>query len=97
MKNNIHPQVVAALLVGFSLLSAGLAAADWRVELRESLRAKYTLTETGKDRITIAQPGTVIVIQKGGISGNIVSLPTYTVNKVIAGDVSQAAKTTMLP
>lgn len=58
--------------------------------LKEALEAKYQLTKTGIDRVRITQPGTVFVVQKSGISGDLASDLTFLNNKVNDGQIAQA-------
>ena len=76
--------VVAALIGGGKVYAADHS------ELQEALQAKYQLTKTGIDRVRITQPGTVLVIQKEGISGDLASDMTFLNNKVRDGQVAQA-------
>jgi hypothetical protein len=65
-------------------------ADDWTKALEESLKAKYELTKTGIDRVRITKPGTVLVIQKENISGDLASDSTFLNNKVENGQIAQA-------
>jgi len=58
--------------------------------LEEALKAKYELTKTGIDRVRITKPGTVLVIQKENISGDLASDATFLNNKVENGQIAQA-------
>lgn len=81
-------RVISATLIAFSLVSS--ASAGDRSTLEEALRAKYELTKTGLDRVRITQPGTVLVIQKEGVSGDLSSDMSFLNNKVRDGQVAQA-------
>jgi hypothetical protein len=70
--------------------AAKLVYAGSHDAIKEALEAKYQLTKTGIDRARITQPGTVFVIQKNGISGDLATDATFLNNKVIDGQVSQA-------
>src|SRR5438132_13836460 len=61
-----------------------------RSALEDALKSKYEFTKTGIDRVRITQPGTVLVIQKEGISGDLSSDMTFLNNKVRDGQVAQA-------
>jgi hypothetical protein len=61
-----------------------------RSALEEGLKTKYELTKTGIDRVRITQPGTVLVIQKEGISGDLSTDMSFLNNKVHDGQVAQA-------
>ncbi len=63
-------------------------AADHAVE--DALIAKYQLTKTGMDRVRITQPGTVLILQKDGISGDLATDMSFLENKVTDGKVAQA-------
>jgi hypothetical protein len=76
--------------IGLLTLAGPFARASNHDALKEALEAKYQLTKTGIDRVRITQPGTVFVIQKDGISGDLASDATFLNNKVSNGQVSQA-------
>jgi hypothetical protein len=67
------------------------ASADNHAALKEALETKYQLTKTGIDRVRITQPGTVFVLQKDGISGDLSSDATFLNNKVKDGQIAQAS------
>ncbi|HEV2200657.1 MAG TPA: hypothetical protein VGR73_12610 [Bryobacteraceae bacterium] len=71
-------------------LGCAATAADWKNTLEESLASNYELTKTGLDRVRITKAGTVLVIRKDNISGDLASDLTYLNNKVIGGTVQQA-------
>ena len=58
--------------------------------LKNALETKYQLTKTGIDRVRITQPGTVFIVQKDGISGDLSSDATFLNNKVKDGQIAQA-------
>lgn len=72
------------------ILSTVLAHASDHKALEEALKAKYQITKTGMDRARITEPGTVLVIQKDGISGDLATDMTFLNNKVRDGQVAQA-------
>jgi hypothetical protein len=59
--------------------------------LKAALETKYQLTKTGIDRVRITQPGTVFILQKEGISGDLSSDATFLNNKVQDGQIAQAS------
>lgn len=81
-------QILVAVVT--ALGSASTATAGDRNALEEALKAKYELTKTGIDRVRITQPGTVLVIQKEGISGDLSGDMSFLNNKVRDGQVAQA-------
>jgi hypothetical protein len=85
-------RICLSLLVVGAVLAAthSTVPADWKKNLEESLKGRYELTKTGLDRIRITKPGTVLVIRKEGISGDLASDMTFLNNKVIEGQVAQA-------
>ena len=88
MKANIFTLKLAVVL---GLFAAGNTAA-WagsNEALKEALEAKYQLTKTGMDRVRITQQGTVLVVQKDGISGDLSSDLTFLNNKVHDGQIAQ--------
>lgn len=58
-------------------------------QLEEALRAKYEFAKTGMDRVRITKPGTVLVVMKEGISGDLSKDLSYLDNNVIDGEISQ--------
>jgi len=66
------------------------AADDSKSALQEALRAKYELTKTGMDRVRITKPGTVLIFQKEGVSGDLASDLTFLNNKIVDGNIAQA-------
>jgi len=69
--------------------SVPLRANDHDV-LKNALETKYQLTKTGIDRVRITQPGTVFILQKDGVSGDLSSDATFLNNKVKDGQIAQA-------
>jgi hypothetical protein len=80
-------RVFAAIFV---LVTLGSLGALDRGALEEALKSKYEITKTGMDRARITQPGTVLVIQKEGITGDLATDMTFLNNRVRDGQVSQA-------
>jgi hypothetical protein len=89
MKIQFANMTLACALV-LALTSSVSAFAGDHDLLKNALETKYQLTKTGIDRIRITQPGTVFIVQKDGISGDLSSDATYLNNKVKEGQVSQA-------
>jgi hypothetical protein len=79
-----------AVVLGFVVLCCATAWAGTHDALKEALEAKYQITKTGEDRVRITKPGTVFVLQKDGISGDLASDLTFLNNKVRDGQVAQA-------
>lgn len=74
------------------LLMGGLAStanASDHGALKEALEGKYQITKTGIDRVRITQQGTVFILQKDGISGDLASDATFLNNKVHDGQIVQ--------
>jgi hypothetical protein len=67
------------------------AAAEWKDDLTGKLRSTYVQTGTGTDRLRITRPGTIFVLQKDGVSGDLARDLTYQQNKVRDGEVAQAS------
>ena len=76
----------AVLVLGMITTASG----GDRSALEDALKSKYEFTKTGIDRVRITQPGTVLVIQKEGISGDLSSDMSFLNNKVRDGQVAQA-------
>ena len=74
----------------FVLFTAHAYAADWKNTLEESLASNYEMTKTGLDRVRITKAGTVLVIRKENISGDLASDMTFLNNKIIDGAAQQA-------
>jgi hypothetical protein len=73
------------------VLSTDSTAADWRNILEDSLASNYEMTRTGIDRVRITKAGTLLVIRKENISGDLASDLTFLNNKVIDGTVQQGS------
>ena len=86
--NQVRNQIVVAILILF--VATGIAKAGDRSALEEALKSKYQITKTGIDRVRITEPGTILVIQKEGISGDLSSDMSFLNNKVRDGQVAQA-------
>jgi len=82
----LHAAIATMIVLGLVTI---VTASD-RGALEEALKAKYELTKTGIDRVRITQPGTVLIIQKEGISGDLSSDMSFLNNKVHDGQVAQA-------
>lgn len=78
------------VILGVILAGISIALASERSALEEALKSKYELTKTGIDRVRITQPGTILVVQKEGISADLSSDMTFLNNKVLNGQVAQA-------
>ena len=89
MKIQISRARVAAMAM-MILIAGRTAYAANHDALKEGLEAKYQITKTGIDRVRITQPGTVFIVQKDGISGDLASDLTFLNNKVRDGQVAQA-------
>src|SRR5438132_13153121 len=76
----------AVLVLGMVTTASG----GDRSALEDALKSKYEFTKSGFDRVRIMQPGTVLVIQKEGISGDLSSDMSFLNNKVRDGQVAQA-------
>lgn len=87
-QHNIRHQIVLAAVMLFGAVS--IATAGDRSALEEALKSKYQITKTGIDRVRITEPGTILVIQKEGISGDLSSDMSFLNNKVRGGQVAQA-------
>jgi len=73
-----------------ALASCASASAGDHSAIKDALEAKYQLTKTGIDRVRVTQPGTVFIVQKDGISGDLASDMTFLNNKVSDGQIAQA-------
>jgi hypothetical protein len=85
-----YAKVMLACASALALTSGASSMASDHNALKNALETKYQLTKTGIDRIRITQPGTVFIVQKDGISGDLSSDATFLNNKVKDGQVSQA-------
>ena len=86
MDSSKHLVVAIAILLCFCSTLFGDPRAASK-ELEEALKAKYQITKTGFDRLRITQPGTVLVVQKDGISANRSTEAGMITSKVIDGNV----------
>ena len=75
------------LVVGIAGLSAVAFAADWKDALKENIQSSYKMSKIGLDRIRITQPGTVFLLQKDGVAGDLATDGTFTQNVVENGEV----------
>lgn len=89
MKTAIAGWMFACPLVLALGIGATANASDHSA-LKEALEAKYQLTKMGIDRVRITKPGTVFVIQKDGISGDLSTDMTLLNNKIQDGQIAQA-------
>jgi hypothetical protein len=79
--------------VGLLIVALASCASAWAGDhsaIKDALEAKYQLTKTGIDRVRVTQPGTVFIVQKDGISGDLASDMTFLNNKVSDGQIAQA-------
>ena len=86
----IHTRICSALTVLAILFLGGTANASNHDALKAALESKYQLTKTGIDRIRVTQPGTVFVLQKDGISGDLALDMSFLNNKIRDGQIAQA-------
>jgi hypothetical protein len=89
MRNEFTKMMLACTTV-LALTSGVSAMANDHDALKTALETKYQLTKTGIDRVRITQPGTVFILQKDGISGDLSSDATFLNNKVKDGQIAQA-------
>jgi len=83
-------KMVLACTSVLALTSAVPSMAGDHDALKDALESKYQLTKTGIDRVRITQPGTVFIVQKDGISGDLSGDATFLNNKVTDGQIAQA-------
>lgn len=86
--DHLRNQIVAAILI--LSVATSIAKAGDRSALEEALKPKYQITKTGIYRVRITEPGTILVIRKEGISGDLSSDMSFLNNKVRDGQVAQA-------
>jgi hypothetical protein len=87
MKSNVFGVIVALSLLCCAPL---VATEDWKDEVRAKVLEGVKLSKTGSDRLRITETGTVFVIQKDGVSGNLASDMTILRVSVTDGEVAQA-------
>lgn len=81
----------AVLLLGIPFMSTSAQAKNWKDSLEAELRRSIKVTKVGTDAMRITDPGTVFVIQKEGLSGDLSSDFTSLLNHVTPeGNVRQA-------
>jgi hypothetical protein len=83
--------VLVSLMMAQTLYATAPYETEWKTSLQESLSSNYELTKTGIDRIRITKAGTLLVIRKENISGDLASDMTFLNNKVIDGSVQQGS------
>lgn len=62
---------------------------DWKDTLKAKLKEVYTITQTQSDLSGITKPGTVLVVQREGIRGDLVTDESTSSTKVKDGQVRQ--------
>jgi hypothetical protein len=82
---------VVGLMMAGALNALAGAEAPWKAALQESLASNYELAKTGIDRVRITKAGTLLVIRKENISGDLASDMTFLNNKVVDGSVQQGS------
>jgi hypothetical protein len=86
-------RMMALLLATMATLSpsvSGMRGDDtWKDALKEKLLEGVSITKTGIDRLRITDPGTVFVIQKDGVAGNLASDMTIQQVTIKDGEVQQ--------
>lgn len=78
--------ILIALLVP---THAEAAKPTWRKALEESLASTYELSRVSIDSTRITKPGSLLVIRKENISGDVAGTLSFAKNKVIDGKVQQ--------
>ena len=72
-RTKIYTQIAALIVAGMILagMTPCIAAAQAMASLEEQLQAQYSLVKMGGDSNgpAVIEPGTVLIIQKGGILG----------------------------
>lgn len=63
--------------------------AEWKDALKEKIESQIKLTKIGIDRIRITQPGTLLIIKKDGISGDLATDATFSKTMVEGGEIKQ--------
>jgi hypothetical protein len=86
-----YAKVMLACASALALISGVSSMASDHNTLKTALETKYQLTKTGIDRVRITQPGTVFIVRKDGISGDLSSDATFLNNKVTDGQIAQAS------
>ena len=86
----LSPRLWKSICATAIIMGAAVAHASSHGDLEEALKAKYEITKTGMDRARITQPGTVLIIQKEGISGDLATDTTFLNNRIRDGQVAQA-------
>jgi hypothetical protein len=88
MKIQFARQTIVFPLLLMVVLASTAKASDHSA-LKEALEGKYQITKTGIDRVRITQQGTVFILQKDGVSGDLSSDATFLNNKVHDGQIAQ--------
>src|SRR5437016_5005396 len=83
----LHALTISAAL---NVLMAGTSiGADWKDALEQKLRADIVVADVSGDRLRITRPGTVFVVQKDGVSGDLASDLTFLKVYVRDGQIEQ--------
>jgi hypothetical protein len=64
-----------------------IGAAEWKDKLKADIESTWQMSKVGFDRIRITQAGTVFVIRKEGITGDLANDGTFTRNSVEKGRI----------
>ncbi len=91
----MNKRFMAILLL---VLSAGgrLSAADWKSELEQKLQSVYKVSKLSKISNDVTAAGTVLVIKKDGISGDLMNDSIFVATRVKDGQIQQAGGLTAL-
>lgn len=80
---------IVPFAVMFATLAAPVLGAPDRQDLKTQLLELYEVTKTGRDELRVTSPGTVLVIQKEGITGNPSTEITEAMTVVENGEIGQ--------
>jgi hypothetical protein len=83
----IAPFLAAVLTAALPSTSS---AQNWKDSLTSQIEALMARTNTSSDRLRVTKPGTVLVVNKDGISASLGKDQTYLKNHVREGQVQQA-------
>ncbi|HZT29372.1 MAG TPA: hypothetical protein VFA33_05790 [Bryobacteraceae bacterium] len=66
---------------------ADVNTAGWKRKLKDDIESSWKVTRLATDRLRITDPGTVFVLKKDGITGDLASDGTFTQNTVEGGRI----------
>ena len=61
--------------------------ADWKDTVKDEINSTWKQSKVGIDRLRVTEPGTIFVLQKDGITGDLATDATFSRNTIVDGQV----------